>query len=208
MSTLCTLAQVREIGGIVGTADDARITALIARATATIHRRYGRELVPHSVATRVRGVTRWLVDLVPHELRSVTSVVLHPESPSPLTLAVDTDYMLLPVGGAEGTGTFLGLQLSDSLPIDSALVRRFGVARLQIAGQWGAWADATAVAEDVRQAAIETVLSWLDRPAAAMAGVMELGEPQRQMVPTAMGWDLPLSAHRKLAPYSRQLGVH
>ena len=204
---LCTLAQVKDAVGIVGAADDARITALIAEVTQAIMRRYGREFVPHTTAMRTFGLRHHLVDLMPHELRHATSVVLHPESASPRSLIPNVDYVLLPIGAAEQTKTFLQMRVSARVSLSSEMATNFGVAQLQITGSWGAWADATAVAEDVRRAAIETVLSWLDRPAAAMAGIQELGETHRQLAPTAQGWDIPLSAHRKLVIYSRNLGA-
>ncbi len=206
---LCTRSQVKDAIGIPGTADDARIDALIVEAAHTIMRRYGREFVPWTVMTRTFAVSKRLLDLAPHDLRSATSVVLHPGTPDARTLAENVDYALLPVGGAERTGTFLQLRLSAGLAVRSDFLERFGVAQLQIAGNWGVWADATTVADDIRRAAIETVLSWLDRPAASVAGLQELSDPHRALAPTAQGWDIPLSAHRKLMPYNtRNLGVY
>ncbi|MBT9154935.1 MAG: hypothetical protein DDT39_01621 [Firmicutes bacterium] len=206
---LCTRSQVKDAIGIPGTADDARIDALIIEAAHTIMRRYGREFVPWSVATRIFAVSKRLIDLAPHDLRSATSVVLSPGTPDAQTLVANSDYALLPVGGAERTGTFLQLRLAAGLAVRSDFLERFGLAQLQITGSWGVWADATTVAEDIRRAAIETVLSWLDRPAASVAGLQELGDPHRALAPTAQGWDIPLSAHRKLMPYNtRNLGVY
>ncbi len=165
-------------------------------------RRYGREFVPWTVATRTFAVRSRLIEIAPHELRSATSVVLSPGTPDAQTLVENTDYALLPVGGAERTGTFLQLRLSAGFTVRSDLLGRFGFAQLQITGAWGAWADATTVAEDIRRAAIETVLSWLDRPSASVAGLQELIDPHRALAPTAQGWDIPLSAHRKLSAYN------
>ncbi|MBT9156745.1 MAG: hypothetical protein DDT37_01733 [Firmicutes bacterium] len=206
---LCTRQQVKDAIGIPGTADDARIDALILEAAHTIMRRYGREFVPWSVATRTFAARKRLVDLAPHDLRSVTSAVLSPGTPDAEILVANTDYTLLPIGGAERTGTFLQLRFSNNLTIRSSFLERFGMAQVQIVGNWGVWADATTVAEDIRRAAIETVLSWLDRPSASVAGLQELGDPHRALAPTAQGWDIPLSAHRKLSAYNtRNLGVY
>ncbi len=206
---LCTRAQVKDAIGIPGTADDARIDALISEATRTIMRRYGREFVPWTTATRTFVVQKRLVDLAPHDLRSAASVVLSPGTPDAQTLVANTDYALLPIGGAEGTNTFLQLRLAAGFTVRSESLSRFGFAQLQVTGNWGVWADATTVAEDIRRAAIETVLSWLDRPSASVAGLQELGDPHRALAPTAQGWDIPLSAHRKLSAYNtRNLGVY
>ena len=193
---LCTLAQVKDAIGITGTADDGRIAALIAEATQTIMRRYGREFVPHSTVTRSFRVRHTLVDLAPFDLRSVVSVTLQPGA---RVLTVD-DYWLLPIGGMERTGTFTRLMLRGVPDGDMAW--------LEINGAWGCWADAATVPEDIRRAAIETVASWLDRPAASIAGIVELAEPHLQRPSTATSWDIPASAHRKLQMYSKNLGVY
>lgn len=194
---LCTLAQVKDAIGIIGTADDARITALIAEATQTIMRRYGREFVPHTAAaTRSFRVRHTLVDLTPFDLRIVTTITLQPGA-RVLTAA---DYWLLPIGGMERTGTFTRVMLQ--------VIPAGDVSWLEINGAWGCWADAATVAEDIRRATIETVASWLDRPAASIAGIVELSEPHLQRPSTATSWDIPASAHRKLQMYSRNLGVY
>lgn len=194
---LCTTAQVKDAIGITGSADDARITTLIAEATQTIMRRYGREFVPHIVATRSFRLRHQLVNLAPFDLRSVTAVTLQPAARA---LAA-AEYHLLPIGGMERTGTFAQVFLRSEPP-DAE------ISWLEINGAWGCWVDAAAVAEDIRRAAIETVASWLDRPAAAIAGIVELSEPHLQRQATATSWDIPASAHRKLQMYSRNLGVY
>lgn len=189
---LCTLAQVKDALGIVSAADDARITALIAEATQTIVRRYGREFVPHTTAVRSFRVRHTLVDLAPFDLRAVTAMTLQPAA----RVLTTADYWLLPIGGMVRAATFTQVRLRFEAD---------DFAWLEINGAWGCWADAATVVEDIRRAAIETVASWLDR---GVAPVTELGEPYRALAPTATGWDIPASAHRKLQMYSRNLGVY
>ncbi len=148
---LCTRAQVKDAIGIPGTADDARIDALISEASQTIMRRYGREFVPHTTASRTYKVARRLVSLAPHDLRSATAVVLHPEATTPQTLIVGVDYTLLPSGGADGTGTFTQLLLAGSVSLASSFMSSFGFAQIRVDGAWGVWAGAATVREDVRR---------------------------------------------------------
>ncbi len=209
MSALCTKEQVKEAGNISGTQDDTRIDTLISAVTQTIMRRYAREFVPQADnVARTFAVKSYLVDLAPFDLRATTLVELNPEEATPKTLTANSGYAFKPVGGSEKTATYLQIQIADDVDIVSSLYQKFGYAQLRITGNWGIWASAVSVAEDVSRAAIETVLSWLDRPTSTIAQYEELGEPRRVEPAIPQVWDIPSSAHRKLQVYNRNLGVY
>lgn len=202
---LCTLEQVRERVGATSTEDDTKIERLIAAVTPTFCTRYGREFMPRTSVARVFEVRNRRVSLHPFDLHEVTAVVLHPGASS-VTLTVDHDYMLGPIGSDCLTHTYDTIILAGDVSLQSDLFARFGVARLQVDGEWGIWASADDVPEDVNDAALITVLAWYDKPTSEIA-ILNGGDP-RQMGPAApAGWDIPFGAHRKLLPYSRELGV-
>jgi len=200
---LCTLEQVQRLPNITTTDDDQRIADLILAATRVICNRYERELVPQVASTvRTFKVTKRHVDLAPYDLRSVTTAKMHPEETSPTTLTAITDYNLQPVGADPLTGTFKDLQLSINVSLSSTLCNNFGYAQLEITGDWGVWATESDVPEDVRQAAITTVLSWLDRPSSEISAINAIGEPGR--LPSSGGtWEVPFSAHMIFQRYQR-----
>lgn len=207
---LCTREQVKDATGITGTDYDANVDELIAAATNAIMLKYGREFMPQSSAlTRTFRARNRLIDLAPYDLRSVTSVILHPEDSAPETLVASTSYVLLPLDGDRMTSTYLQLRIADDIGLDSDFVARFGFAQVQITGNWGVWANTKDVAADVNRAAVETVLSWLDRPTARIAGIEQLGEPREVVAPAMSTWAIPASANAKLRLYSRYaIGVY
>lgn len=208
MPTLCTVQQVKDRIGITDASNDAQITAIIAAVTQTVQRRYGREFVPQTagVARTFRVNSRY-IDLAPYDLASVTTIQLNPEEANPLTLVANIDYALMPIGGAEKTNTFLAVRFSDALNIESNFYRNFGFAQLKITGNWGIWADAPNVAEDINEGAIETAIAWLDRPSNDIA-IIDSADPRRVGPAVPSVWDIPSSAHRKFQLYARNLGVY
>jgi hypothetical protein len=207
MATLCTRQQVKDRIGITTSDSDTQIDTIIAAVTQTVQRRYGREFVPQTngVARTFRVNSRY-VDLAPYDLASAATIQLNPEDANPLSLVANVDYALMPIGGAEKTTTFLGVRLSDALNIESNFYRNFGFAQLKITGNWGIWADASAVAEDIVEAAIETSVAWLDRPSNDIAIIDS--DPRRTGPAVPQTWDIPASAHRKFQLYGRNLGVY
>ena len=205
---LCTKDQVKARIGIKDTKSDERIDELIGQAQKTIAKRYGREfLVPSASAIKRLFVVRnQVVDLCPFELRSVTAVTLNPEATTPSVLVAGQDYVLTPINKDPSTATYLGIRLNVDYSA-SDYYANFGFSQLQIEGMWGAWSDVVNVAEDVNMAVIETVLSWLNRPASQVAQEV-LGEARANQPAIPSTWDIPAAAHRKLVPYSRELGVY
>ena len=206
--SLCTLEQIKfKVGIPVSTTDDDdRITRLIRSATETIQRELKREFVPQVTATRTFKVTSNRIDLTPYDLRSVTTATLHPKATTPTVLTADTDYILGPNGGAFETKTFLTMQLACDEVLNSDFSDRFGHSLIEIIGEWGVWATESAIVEDVNLAAIETVLAWLDKPSADIAGLDSFGEV-RQQQPTVSTHAIPFSAFNKLDKYARKFLV-
>jgi hypothetical protein len=203
---LCTLADVRLQAKhrVAYTSDDSLISPLITAASRQIMRETEREFSPATAAaTRRRRVHpdrisggAYLVELAPYDLRSVTAVTLHPEAASPVTVAA-ADRLLMPVEATDGVYT--QLLLDAALSLNSDTLTSFGFALVDIAGAWGF----AAVNEDVKQAAIVTVLSWLQRDTAAF-GLQELGDEPRAVQPDLpANFSLPPAARRLLAPWRR-----
>lgn len=195
-----TLAEAKAQLETSASANDALISALITSASRALNNRYQREVTPTSTASRRFPVKGTLVDLAPFDLRSVTSVTLHPEATSPVVLTAN-DYALLPV--ALGN-TYLTIQLSGFLTLWSAFSQRFGYAQLDIAGGWGAF-DTSSVPEDLKRACILTVGAWIDRAVAEYAAEFGPGASlERGLRPPSPGsWAIPSAAHRLMAPWER-----
>lgn len=205
---LCTLADVRtQLETPSGeTSRDALIAVLITHASTSIMREVRREFAPAtSAATRRRLVLpsrvaagSVLVDLDPFDLRTVSSMTLHPEETSPVTLVANTDYVLDPVEATQGT--YQRVLLYGGLSFNSTLAQRFGFCFLDIAGAWGF----SSVPNDAKQACIEAVCSWLRRDMAALYDVDDPRQAQPDRLKTLM---LPPSSRQKLAPFRRSSGA-
>lgn len=200
---LCTTTQVKDRIGITSNGDDTRIDTLIAAATEAFNARFRREFMPRVTEKRTVSVDGYLVDLGLWDLVSATSVKLHPEATTPTLLTAGTGYALWPVESDPLTGTYGLIKLASSVDITSTFRSEFGVAQLEIEGTWGIWSDVTEVPEDVNEAAIETVLSWLDRPTALITA-LEGGDPRGVEPAPAASWDIPTNAWRKMQPYARR----
>ncbi|MEI6724606.1 MAG: hypothetical protein WCN81_00110 [Actinomycetes bacterium] len=200
---LCTLAQVKARIDLDHVGDDGRIQALIDAVLPKFCNRYGREFMPHSTAARTFSVAMRYVNLKSYDLRTASSVVLHPEATVPATLTANVDYALAPIGGDDITGTFTGIRLAEAVNLASEFATAFGgSAQMTITGAWGIWDDVTEVPADVRAAAIDTVLAWLDRPSSEIAGI-DSGTPRDGAVGPDKTWDIPWSAHQVMKEYAR-----
>jgi hypothetical protein len=200
---LCTRDQVKARIQITFSGSDTLIDDLIATVLPTVTNRYGCEFMPQTNGeTRTFDVRHRLVDLTGCDLRTATSVVLDPNG-TPNTLTAGSDYILLP---CRLTGTYPQMRISDALGIDSAFSRGFGAAQLAVTGDWGIWGTTADVPADIQEAAIECVLSWMDKPVSDI-GAIDSSTVRQQMPGVAQSWDIPASAHRKFSPYNRNLGV-
>jgi len=202
---LCTLAQVKARYEIGGAGNDDKISDFIAKATERICNEYNREFIPGaSRATRIVRAESHLVDLFPYDLRSAETIILHPESDEELTLVEGMDYTLGPADPL--TGTYGRVKLGKLLSLQSQFSAAFDYAQLEITGDWGIWATTSDVAEDVNDAAIITVGSWISRPSAQIAGYpADLGVGQAIIPSATPSFDIPFPAHLKLARYKRGL---
>jgi len=208
---LCSLAEVRGfLAYRTGWTDrDPILADLITRASQTIIREVGREFAPASPdltrtfpidvnRTSPYGATRcdqWrntVVSLAPYDLRAVNTIRLHPESSSPTALAAG-DYQLKPVQSQ--FGTYRRVVLSRSLSLYSDLAVNYGYAKLEIRGAWGF----ASVPDDVKQACIETVASWMERDVAGLA--LETEDGRAIPVATQPTFSIPVSARMKLRPF-------
>lgn len=186
---MVTSAEAKTQLEISGTARDNLIAALIPAASRAINNRCRRELTPKTAsATRtfrvpIRGGARpTIVDFARYDLRTATTVTLHPESGTPQVLTANQDYALWPIGAVEPTLTYLGVELARSLsPALSSFAQEFGYAQLQVAGAWGAW-DTADVPAEVKRACIVTIGAWMDKAVAAYGE--DIDESGRSLLPS------------------------
>jgi hypothetical protein len=201
---LCTLAQVKARGGNATTQQDALISSLIPLALQRLNRATGHEFMPYTTEARTFETDERWVHLYGYDLRSATSVVLNPEAVSEsVTLVAGTDYALDidPLTDAAGV-----LRLARGVSLGSTYASNFGKVKLTITGAWGCWNSATDVPDDLNQAAIECILSWIDKPTAIVTGY-DTYAPGNGLPPNPASWDIPRSAWLKLQPYNRNIGI-
>ncbi len=196
---LCSVDDVKATIELTSSTSDDLIQNVITAASAIIPERYQREFVGPSGGTRTFAVKSRLVDLAPYDLRSVGAVTIHPEETGQVLVA-DSDYMLRPVGGFRLGGTYLHIRLSPRLELNSTVMREFGEARLQVAGDWGVFSEGS-VGPTIKRAAVITAASWLDR---AINEYATSFEDPRELRPDRFGsWAIPSAAHAILSPWGR-----
>lgn len=209
-----TLAEYKAQAELTSSASDTVIQALISAASRALNNRAKRELTPQSTATRTLPVDvdlfpnaisgsdlfpfargSALVPLAPYDLRAAATVRLHPEEAALTeTLTADVDYALFPLPGHPVSGTFTGIRLPRTkASLMSTYAYRFGFAKIEIAGDWGAWATA-GVPEDAKRACVATVGSWLDRAVKEYAADLGDGNPRLIRPDPYAGWAVPRSA--------------
>jgi hypothetical protein len=194
---LCTLANVREALEVptADTSRDALVGTLITAASVAIMQDTGREFAPStSSATRRIQVDGYMVSLEPYDLRTVSTMTLHPESSSPITLGT-ADYQLVPAVSADGVYQAVAISRYQVLLSDTAF--KFGYALLDIAGAWGF----TSVPLDVTRACVETVKTWL-RADVGEFGLADMVEAGPTLNPRS-AFPIPFKAWAFLAPYRR-----
>lgn len=208
---LCTLSEVRtelELPA-ADTTRDTLIGAVITSCSRAIHTYCQREFKTETTGSTTRRFKvnhlAYVVDMAPFDLRSVTSVVIHPESATPVTLTATTEYQLAPVTLVD---TYQQVKISPwvaQMHVGDT-PRRFGYTLVDVTSStWGF----ASVPDDVKRAAIITVCANIDRRLDAYdtGGIdlvnSDIGlQPARQ--PT---FSIPTAAMALLGPYRRTVGA-
>lgn len=190
---LCSLDDVRGYlqKPTSDTAQDDIVMTMISRASRAIQSWCEREFTPIGSATRRFRVDGQFVNLAPYDLRTVTTMTLDPTGTATV-LTANTGYALLPFNANGGTYQYVSLGASQSLT--STFSGEFDFALLDIAGTWGM----ATIPEDVKQAAILTVVLWMRREVQAFTTTFSLDENRLER-PEA----LPSAVRAMLSPYRR-----
>lgn len=169
---LCLVADVKTSfePAISTTSRDPLIQTLITQASVEMMKYTERQLAPaQASATNRFNVDLsqnpsggWTVDLAPLDVRTVTTVTLHPEASSPTVVAA-ADWTLEPIGNFDGV--YYKLLLSPYLSMISSFSIRFGQAQVDVAGAWGF----ATVPVDVNRLCVLTVKAWMRQNPAAYA---------------------------------------
>jgi hypothetical protein len=202
---LVTLEQTREYLQRVtqDTDQDPTIEGLITRLSVAISRHCGRQFAPaeDSATHRLRlkpdshldGL--YVLDLAPYDLRQATTVQLHPETTSPVTLTAGVDYTTEPANPRDGIFTSLSLY-PLRIAWTSTAAMNFGYANIDVTGAWGF----TEVPGPVQQACISGVALYLRSEATPFGGALQpnsIGEGVNREVL------LPPGLRALLSPYVR-----
>lgn len=198
---LCSLSDVRAFLELPAsdTGRDSLISSTITPISDAIARYCQREFVATASATRrfELPVGNLSVDLAPYDLRTVTTLKLHPETASPETLTAVTDYQLEPITAAYGVYTRVRFSALKTL-FNSDSARYFGRTQVEIAGAWGF----ASIPTDVKQAAIIATASALRRDVPAL-DINDLAEPRQLTPDRPVNYALPAASLRMLGPYRR-----
>lgn len=199
---LCTLSDVRAFLELpqADTGRDTLITNTITPISDAIARYCQREFVATASATRRfrLDVGSLKLDLAPYDLRTASSVTLHPETASPLTLTAISNYQLHPITAPYSVYTAVRFAGNQPNLFQSDSARYFGYAQVDIAGAWGF----ASVPADVKQAAIIAVASAVrkDIPSLDLA---DFSEPRQLAPDRPINYALPAASLRMLGPFRR-----
>lgn len=199
---LCSLSDVRAFLELPtsDTGRDSLISSTITPISDAIARYCDREFIATASATRTftLPVGQRVLELAPYELRTVTTLRLHPEEASPETLTATQDYQLLPM--PTRFGTYLKVRFSANLTTlhDGDSAKYYGYTQVQIAGAWGM----ASIPSDVKQAAIIATASALRRDVPAL-DINDLAEPRQLTPDRPVNYALPAASLRMLGPYRR-----
>jgi hypothetical protein len=210
---LCTVADVKtELEISSDTSRDTVIQSIVTGVSRAIHTMTEREFRAESSGSVTRRFEvrdgGYVVDLNPYDLNSASglTVTLHPESSTPYTLTVSTEYLLQPT---QKRWTFESIRITPQVAQMHVgeTPRRFGMTLVDVtSSSWGF----ASVPDDVKRAAIISVAANLDRRLDAYSFAagndlvdMEAGvQPVRQMA-----FSIPMAAMVLLNPYRRQVGA-
>lgn len=160
----------------VETEQDDVVASLLTSYSIAIARHCGRQFTPPVDSATHRFRLRpdshldglYVLDLAPYDLRTATSVQLHPETAGPVTLTAGSDYTTEPANPRDGVHTSLSLW---PVPITwtSTAAINFGYVNVDVTGSWGF----PEVPEDVRQACILAVTGALRENVQAFGGALQ-----------------------------------
>jgi hypothetical protein len=208
---LCSLSDVRaelELPA-ADTTRDTLIGTIITGVSRALHTYAQREFKTETSGSTTRRFMvpnlAYSVDLAPYDLRSVTSVVIHPETSTSTTLTATTEYQLHPITLVDTYQTIRVSPWVASMHVGDT-PRRFGYTLVDVTSTtWGF----ASVPDDVKRAAIIATAANLDRRLDAYdtgAGdlvVTDLGlQPAR--TPTFF---IPTAALALVGPYRRNAGA-
>jgi len=201
---LCSLSEVRAYLELpaADTGRDTLITNSITPVSDAIMRFTQREFAPATAsATRTfrLDVGNLKLDLAPYDLRSVTTVTLHPESSAPITMTATSQYQLHPITSTSSVYTSVKLAGNIANLWQSDSGRFFGYAQISIAGAWGF----ASVPSDVKQAAIIAVASQVRRDIVALDMGDVLSDPRELGPERPTNYALPAASIRLLSTYKR-----
>jgi hypothetical protein len=205
---LVTLAEVRAALELPAaeTSRDSLISSLITAYSTAIMDEVDREFRPvtGSVGTPTTRRFRmpfaeYRLDLAPYDLASISSVTLHPESTSPITLTPTVQYQGQPVSQPDGVYTSIKFSSLMTGIFTSQTALNFSYVLIDVSGVWGF----PSVPEAVKQAAIIAVSSALRRDIAGFDMAFEDGSPTSLRPDTAGTFGLPPATRRLLSPYRR-----
>lgn len=208
---LCTLADVRielELP-LSDTTRDPLISSVITGVSRAIHTYCQREFKTETTGSTTRRFKipnlAYMVDLAPFDVRSVTSVTIHPESSTPTVLAATTEYQLHPVTLVD---TYQSVQISPwvaQMHVGET-PRRFGYTLCDVTSS--AWGFAT-IPDDVKRAAIIASAANIDRRVDAYdIGATDLMGGDMGLQPTRTPtFFIPTAALALIGPFRRVVGV-
>jgi len=198
---LCTVADVRaSLELTADTSRDALIATLITQASDAIMNEVDREFAPATTsATRRFRVDGRIVNLAPYDLRTVSAATMNPETSSPTTLVVATDYQLEPIGAPSGTYTSIALSGFLASLYASNTLYAFGYALIDITGAWGF----ATVPADVNRACVITVGSWLRKDVTTLFAMGDLGVDGGITPGMPASLQIPKAAKALLGPFYR-----
>lgn len=201
-SVLCNIEDVRRELELdqTDTSRDDLIEWYIPAASSAIIDEYQREFVPTSTAVtrRFEFSSYNHIDLAPYDLRSVTSVVIGPETTVPTTLTTD-QYTLWPVTPKHNVYT--SLRLSRWVTLDPTSWIRYGTHYVDVTGNWG-WPS---IPPNVRRACSLTVASWMRRDFGSLnlGDVGDVRDADPETFGTPVNFSIPPAARRMLQPFRR-----
>lgn len=201
MADLILLSEYKAAVNLAGSSDDGKISAAISYASDFIGREYEREFIAPTPATATRRFRvdegAGFIDLTPYDLRSLTSVMLHPESSAPVALGSSSYQLAYPANDLYG-----GIELSRLLVVVSEHQISFGYALADVTGTWGF----PSVPASVKRGCIEFVRALVNVDPGQWAAIGDEGV--RDSGSGVQGtYAIPASARRWLDPFRRYSSI-